>query len=849
MKAFIRIAKPHEDILEGKLTMDIFAADLWQVATGKAHVDYLDRSLFFRKTYPTKGLKNIIEVARKRLEGKGGDAVIQLQTPFGGGKTHALIALYHRAEEWGTKVVVFDGTSISPKESKPWEEIERQLTGRVEITKGDIPPGKEKLASLLSKNLPVLILMDEILQYLTKAAAIRIGDSNLASQTLVFLQELTGTVSAIGSALLVITLPSSRLEHYNEIGEKLFQQLQKVSGRMEKIYTPVEEDEIEHVIRRRLFERIDEDEARKAVDDFVDYAKVEGLLTGDEVASYRERFLKSYPFKPEVIDILYKRWGSFPTFQRTRGVLRLLSLVIHDLLDENIPFIRLGDFNLKNDEIKRELIKHIGQEWDSIIAQDITSGNSGAKKVDENTGSAYKPFKLDTVVGTTIFMMSFSGRGEKGSSIKDIKLSTLLPDFSSMVVDAIINRFKKEDILFYLSDEGLYFTTAPNLPSMILTREENIDHDIIIEEEKRLIEGHISKTKPFSIYIWPRSHRDIPDTPNLKLLISDKSSPERDFIEKHGESPRVYRNTIIFLCPDDDQKELFYGFVRKFLALKSIIEDKKLILTEAQQREVKNEVIFHDRRAYEEIRKCYRKVYLPAREGFKKMDMGLPTFGESHLDSEVYSILRSEGEILERVSPAVIKEKYMLDNSFIETKKLFEAFLKTPGELRLLSQEAFKEGISEGVEKGIFGLGFIEEDGIKYKYFNERAPVELTENEVIIKPELCRKGTYEQEGEKRVAAGAMQARAVHAGKPSGEVEIVTIPSRMYSKLRLKLNVPVGQLSTIVKVINYLKDLFGKLRIRVEITADEGQIKISDYENKIEEALSQSGVSIEEESKE
>jgi len=135
MKPFVQIATPHEDILEGRLTMDVFAADLWQVANGKAPLDYQDTDLFFQKTYLTKGLKNIIEVAKARLEGRSGDSVIQLQTPFGGGKTHTLIALYHKAKEWNTKVVVFDGTALNPKEIKPWEELEKQLTGKIEITK------------------------------------------------------------------------------------------------------------------------------------------------------------------------------------------------------------------------------------------------------------------------------------------------------------------------------------------------------------------------------------------------------------------------------------------------------------------------------------------------------------------------------------------------------------------------------------------------------------------------------------------------------------------------------------------------------------------------------------------
>jgi len=221
MKAFNQIAIPHEDIREGRLTMDIFAADLWQVVKGTAPRDYQDPDVFFRKTHITKGLKNILQVAESRLKGRGGDAVIQLQTPFGGGKTHTLIALYHKAREWGANVVVFEGTNFDAKETRIWEELERQLTGKVELTKGDTAPGKEKIIKLLSENAPVLILIDELLEYITKAAGVKVGDSNLASQTYAFIQELTEAVRAVGNAMLVITLTSSTLEQYDEKAEEL----------------------------------------------------------------------------------------------------------------------------------------------------------------------------------------------------------------------------------------------------------------------------------------------------------------------------------------------------------------------------------------------------------------------------------------------------------------------------------------------------------------------------------------------------------------------------------------------------------------------------------------------------
>jgi predicted AAA+ superfamily ATPase len=125
MKPFSTIAIPHRDILEGRLTMDVFAADLWEVFKGRAPEEYQDSDIFFGKTYITDGLKNLLDITKKRLKGEGGDPIIQIQTPFGGGKTHSLIALYHKTKEWGVNVVVIDGSALDPKEVTIWEEIER----------------------------------------------------------------------------------------------------------------------------------------------------------------------------------------------------------------------------------------------------------------------------------------------------------------------------------------------------------------------------------------------------------------------------------------------------------------------------------------------------------------------------------------------------------------------------------------------------------------------------------------------------------------------------------------------------------------------------------------------------
>src|SRR5205807_971116 len=144
--------------------------------------EYKDPATFFKKTYLTLGLKNLLDVIEKRLTAKGGDPVIQIQTPFGGGKTHALIAMYHKAREWKAKTVVIVGTAMSPQETI-WGSIEKRLTDNITQLSGNVSPGREKLRTLLKQHQPVLILMDELLEYATKAAGVEVKDTTLAAQT------------------------------------------------------------------------------------------------------------------------------------------------------------------------------------------------------------------------------------------------------------------------------------------------------------------------------------------------------------------------------------------------------------------------------------------------------------------------------------------------------------------------------------------------------------------------------------------------------------------------------------------------------------------------------------------
>ncbi len=857
MKSFWSIAPPHRDILDGRLNIDTFAADLWEVFKGRATEEYTDKDIFFRKTFITAGLENLLNIAEKRLKGEGGEAVIQLQTPFGGGKTHSLIALYHKAKDWGANVIVISGDKLSVGGDEPtlWEILEKQLDGKIEKLKGKISPGGERLRELLQKGEPLLLLFDEIHAYVVKASGIKVENSNLASQTLLFLQELTSTVKNLKKTILFISLPSSD-PYRDEKSEELLQSLQNILGRVEKIHTPVQDEEISEIIKRRLFNEINLKEAKKIIEEFLDYADKEKILPeGVEKAEYREKFLKTYPFQPEVIDVLYKRWGSFPTFQRTRGILRFLSLVVYSLRNSNITFIRLSDIDLSTSEIREELIKYIGHEYESVISSDITAPDSGAKKVDKSLGDAYISYSFGTKVTTTIFMYSFSGGPEKGATLNEIKLScAIIGEPSSIITDAVE---KLKEHLFYLSDMGIFFTNQPNLNRILLIKMENITQDSIEGEEHDLLRNSIEK-KYFDVYIWPNNSRDIPDTTRLKLIVLKDSEKLKDFLDNYGDRPRIYRNTLIFLCPLDSERVSFNNFMKKKLAYSLIEKDKTLLISDDKGREVKDRLRKMESQVKDQIKSLYRLVFIPIKDEFKEIDLGIPTHGEKiSIDKEIYERLRSEGEILESLSHLILESKYLNDKDYVETKNIFEAFYKTPGEIRITRDEVLKESIKKGVKEGLFGVGRIEDGKPLCRYFKEDFEPKIEEGEIIIRRELCKPETkqiilseeeasykYKSREPERYESNEKREKGLVQAHSSSDQE-KSIEEK-HERIRLKLNVPAGKISTIAGMINIIRQRFNTLNIIVEIYAEDGTMTITEYEDKIKETIYQSGIIVEEE---
>lgn len=750
LAAFEMIAKPHRDISRGNFTPDTYAAKLGQVVKKKGSPEYRSAQQFFEKTYMTDGLKRLLSGVEGRLKGRerqNQDPIIQLQTPFGGGKTHTLIALYHKAMEWDVTPITIIGSQMDTTDSF-WGQIETQLTGSIANFGGLIAPGSNSISELFSTNdKPVMILMDEVLHYLARAAGVSVESSTLANQTITFMLSLTEAVASSPNVVFIVTLQESEIAPITSD----FPLFNDLLGRMKRTVTPVGDGEIASIIRKRLFSEVNEKEARKVVREFAKYARTEGILpSGVQESEYRDQFVKSYPFQPEVVDVLYERWGSFPEFQRTRGVLRLLSRVVHRACGKNRPYITLADFDLSDTDIREELLEHIDNQYRSVIASDIMGNNARAKSADKALGNTYENLALGTRTATAIFLYSFTGGVERGATLDEVKRSTALTGQPAAIIDSAKNQLTQH--LFYLRTENgtSYFDTQPNLRRIVRTRMENIDNEVVDARVNAQLQANFKSGEYLKIYIAPKDGTDVPDGDDLKLIVLSKRDEAfcQSLIENRGETPRIYRNTLFFIIPSSGETKQLKTEVMRVIAYEEIKKDNSLNLSPTQRKEI-NDTLKQSKSVLENaLRQDYRTVLIPSKEGFVEEDLGLPAAGmNAPFDERVYEMLRVKEKILTSIGPRNILIRYLKNNDTVSTSQLLHSSLRTPGET-LVIREAWINGIRQGVqeETAPFALGEKGSGRLIPHYFQTTPQeIRLDNDEVIIQPKLIRESLTPEE--------------------------------------------------------------------------------------------------------
>ena len=334
--------RPREDILRGAVADADFAADLASVVSGGGSPAYVDPARFFANTYPTRGLRNLLANVCRRLSGAGGEAaaIFRLDTSYGGGKTHGLIALVHAAHGMpgvadasefvdpallpagDVRVAAFDGENADPANGRalgdgvlaytPWGEIAYALAGvpgYERVRNSDelrTAPGAGTLRELFGGQ-PTLILLDELSAYLRKVR--RLDDAK--DQLTAFLTSLFKAIENAPNAALVYTLAIGKVDSgttdaYSAENRFIADQMaeaESVSARKATLLNPTADDETIQVLLRRLFESIDPAAAAETASEYRQRwsAHADSLPASANQSSNAETLAASYPLHPEVL--------------------------------------------------------------------------------------------------------------------------------------------------------------------------------------------------------------------------------------------------------------------------------------------------------------------------------------------------------------------------------------------------------------------------------------------------------------------------------------------------------------------------------------------------------------------
>jgi len=804
LRPWIQVVEPHEDIRRGRFDESIFAADLGEVLAGRGALEYRDPELFFRKTYFTQGLTSLVSGVLLRVSGKkGSEPIIQLQTPFGGGKTHTLLTIYHLLKNRKvvfrqiaiqnllakvnlkdipeTRIAIVDGTALNPSEIRTtveglrirtlWGEIFYQLGGKeaFKLIESDdrerVSPGTEKIGRLIASLEPTIIMLDETVQYLVKISGIKVEDSTLAGQTLSFVQELTEVISNSKKSLLIASLPSSSNELMDEAGEKAFGKLTKIFGRVETIKEPVQGEEIYEIVRKRLFEDIGSEEERKQICEvyweFYQNHK-EDLPRIVRETSYRHLLEKAYPFHPETINILRERWGTIPNFQRTRGVLRLLALVVADLYRKKSAgyLIHPSNINLANSEISGELLKFVGRQFEGVIASDISGATAKAPQIDRELGSEYAKEAVTEGLATAIFVYSFSGKlVDNGISEPNLRLALLHPDMTFSIFAEALNRSVQR--LWYLeAHNSIYkFTAQPNLNKILVEKEDSVKKDDVFEFAHSKLWEMMGEKFPKK-YRFPQEDKDIADAPVLSLIVlglentkGKQTWPETErHIQKlfgnYGTKHRKFKNVLVFLLADETYSEQLCTNVKRYLALNSISEEYRLKgITEEQKKDLQQKIRIAETELPQCIASAYRHIVVGNNENLKSYDMGAFIYLESNpISNIVWQTLIDNEKLLEKLDPTLlISSRWALwpeKNPVLDTKTLWEYFTQFTYLPILASESVLKMSIDQGVQRGLFGFALGDGNSFDTIYFRKRVnedQMEISEATWLLRPDMAEK--------------------------------------------------------------------------------------------------------------
>jgi len=861
------VIEPHPDVAQGRYKNAEFAADLAQVARGEGAFEYRDPVEFFARTYVTEGMTGLLEQSLRRVAGKDGEPVIQLKTAFGGGKTHSMLALYHmmRGRVSVDKIpnvkpvlaragmttlpkvnlATLVGTALDPAKSKRpnympgitintfWGEMAAQLAESAgkpklydlikESDRKGVSPGSEALKNLFDAAAPCIVLMDELVAYAKKIYGVSGLPAGTFDNFISFIQEVTEAARASKNSLVVASIPESEIEIGGDAGKIALETIEHTFGRMESIWKPVTANEGFEVVRRRLFLDCKKNDARNAV--CAAFSRMYGENQSDfpleaREVEYMDRMVSCYPIHPEVFDRLYEDWATLERFQRTRGVLRLMAAVIHELWMGNDAGLMImpGSIPLDMPNVRDELTRHLSEGWNALVDREVDGRNSIPFQKDMSNSRYGGKLAARRVARTVMLGSAPTVRAQavRGIEASRIRLGVVQPGENIANFNDALNTLTTSLAYLYTNPSGdrFWYDTRPTLRKTVEDRATQISAlDVEYEIETRLRGlGGLNKKQPFAgIHICPASSLDVPDDQSARLVIlgpgdvyrltnqdnSAGSAPGSvsgamaavaDILNNRGNAPRIYRNMLAFIAPDHNITLSLKQAVSFFLAWKSVKNDSEdLNLDAAQNRETDNNLKRSDETVDAQIKEAYCWLLVPYID--KNVDMKTIVWDATRISGGNDGIIAKAAKrmlhnetIITQWAPALLLME--LDNVLwresdnISIKKLWEYLCSYCYLPRLANEKVLEEAIRAGLNSAeyfAFASGFDDTRYIDLK-FNQYVGI-VERSGYLVKVDIARKQLADEAARREAESTAQSGSgAVIQAPDDGGISTIADPS-------------------------------------------------------------------------
>ena len=798
LRPWTDLVKLHPDVEAGALTEAVFAIDLGAIAANDPNVPVVNRDpeAFFQATYLTADLRKLLDEVLASLSGKSGyNRVLKLRVPFGGGKSHTLASLFHAARKrealdgipeakefarpGNVAVAVFDGEKFDARNGKTLEDgrtiqtmwgwiawqidPEKAFPLVAEHDKDRVSPGGDVIRELLTKGAsgrPVLILLDEVLKYMERSAAVSVLDSTLQRQAKDFFQNLTVEVAGSEKAALVYSLTWSAREALGNVG--LLAEIDKLASRVDQLREPVSGDEVLPILQRRLLggapNASSANEVSTAYQDVVTgmrraHAETpsERQQAEEEGRLLRDRMRAAYPFHPALIDIMRERWTAVDAFQRTRGALRFLASCMHSLKKNGGAKALLGpgDVPLKDVDVRVRMLKELGvqNDYDPVITADIDGPNARAKRIDERMARetpALASVKPAMRIATAILLYSFGGLRREGSGSdetlppgvteNELLAACVGPDLDNITATAVLSELRNTCLYLHYDGVRYCFKKDPNVTKLIEDAEQTVaredsqarGHGPVRSQIKEMLDARLAG---HTAIVWPAKSQDIPDedprflVAYLPLEFAAEGKPEqdrqaKDYLTKYGDRPRRFRNGLGLAIPEKKQIEALRRAVRYLLAIDRVEAKKQqLRLTKDQIDQLRERKRTEQAAAESCFRELYTAVWLPrVQDGeleIEKVERGGRPLQATGVHERIMELLTSVGtpRIHGSVTPRKIAERVRLGESLVEgepplmgikASDVLESFFRDIAPPRLESASVLRKGIARGVSESVF---------------------------------------------------------------------------------------------------------------------------------------------------